>query len=105
MPNNLPTAGPWGTRSEYLVDQALDNALEATPDELRAMRPVAAPQQAFPRRTGFQANQWTIEQVLNIDRLTPTYRSWTSGMPAQTSIMSDQAWGGSARNALSEGTF
>lgn len=69
------------------------------------MRPIAAPQQAFPDRTGFQQNAWTIEEVLNIDRLTPTYRSWISGMPAMPSVMSDQSWSGTARNALSEGTF
>lgn len=105
MPNELPTAGPWPTRSEYLIDEALNDALEATPDELRKMRPIASPQQLFPKRTGFQQNQWTIEEVLNIDRLTPTYRSWVSGMPVMPSVMSDQSWSGTARNALSEGTF
>lgn len=69
------------------------------------MRPVAAPQDPFPARTGFQQNPWDIEQVLNIDRYTPTYRSWVSGMPVMPSVLSDYTWQGTSRNSLSEGTF
>lgn len=104
-PNQLPTAGPWATRSEFLVDQALQNALAGTPAQIRAMRPVAAPQDPFPKRTGFRANPWDINQVLNIDRYTPTYRSWVSGMPVMPSVISDYTWEGTSRNAMSEGTF
>jgi hypothetical protein len=100
---SLPKAGPWATRQEYLVDQALESALALTDDQLRVMRPVASPQQLFPMRTGFQASQWTIEEVLNIDRRTPTYRSWVSGAPVMTRILSDYSFSGSARNAMMEG--
>ncbi len=84
--NQLPKAGPWATRQEFLVDQALDNALSATSAELRRLRPVARPQVLFPERVGFASDQWTIEEVLNIDRRTPTYRSWVSGMPVMRKI-------------------
>lgn len=98
-------ANPWASRSEMLVDMALQNALAGSPDQLRAMRPVAAPQVLFPDRTGFAKATPTVQQVLNIDRMTPTYRSWVSGMPVQTSVLSDHSWSGTARNALSEGIF
>jgi len=42
---------------------------------------------------------------MNIDRYTPSYRSWVSGMPVMPSVMSDQSWSGTARNAMSEGTW
>ena len=96
---------PWQSREEMLTDLALRDALAGTPDEIRAMRPVAAPQNPFPDRVGFQQNQWTIHEVMNIDRYTPTYRSWLSGMPVRPSVMSDQSWSGTARNAMSEGTW
>lgn len=98
-------SNPWASRSEMLVDMALEDALAGTPDEIRAMRPVAAPQILFPDRVGFAKAVPTVQQVLNIDRMTPSYRSWVSGMPTQTSVMSDQAWSGTARNALSEGIY
>lgn len=98
-------SNPWASRSEMLVDLALENALAGTPEQIRMMRPVAAPQKLFPDRQGFAKATPTVQQVLNIDRQTPTYRSWISGMPTMTSVMSDQSWSGTARNALSEGTF
>jgi hypothetical protein len=98
-------SSPWQSRSEFLVDQALENALAQSPDELRKMRPVALPQQLNPKRTGLRQSPATIDQVLNIDRYTPTYRSWVSGMPVQSSIMSDRSWSGTARNAMSEGIW
>lgn len=98
-------SNPWASRTEMLVDMALQNALAGTTEEIRNMRPVAAPQKLFPDRTGFSKATPTVQQVLNIDRMTPSYRSWISGMPTMTSVMSDQAWSGTARNALSEGTF
>lgn len=93
------------SREEFLVDQALSNALASTPEELRAMRPAAAPQNPFPERRGFVKTEWDVETVLNIDRYTPTYRSWLSGMPVQRSIMSDHSWSGTARNSMSEGIW
>jgi hypothetical protein len=105
MANQLPTAGPWASRSEMLVDQALRNALAASPDELRKMRPIASPQQLFPERTGFASSQSGINEVLNVDRRTPTYRSWVSGIMTQSSVISDYTWEGSSRNSMSEGVF
>ena len=40
------------------------------------MRPVAAPQNPFPERRGYAKNEWDIMEVMNIDRYTPSYRSW-----------------------------
>jgi hypothetical protein len=91
---------PWASRTEMLVDEALDNALEATPDQLRAMRPVARPQNPFPERQGYGKWEMTVDQVFNIDRQFPTYRSWVSGAPVMQSVMSDQSWSGTARNSL-----
>ena len=96
---------PWQSREEFLVDQALENALAGTDEEIQAMRPAAAPQNPFPDRLGFRKNTWTIGEVLNVDRYTPTYRSWLSGMPVRPSVMSDQSWSGTARNAMSEGIW
>jgi hypothetical protein len=103
--SKIPTAGPWASRSEQLVDQALNTALSMTPDQLRKMRPIAAPQKLNPQRTGFQQRQSTINDVLNVDRRTPTYRSWVSGVITQPSVISDYTWEGSSRNAMSEGIF
>ena len=104
-PNIPTTAGPWATRSEYLVDEALKSALSRTPEQLRMMRPAAAPQQLFPERQGYTRQPWDINQVLNIDRYTPTYRSWMSGMPVMPSVMSDYTWSGSSRNSMSQGQY
>lgn len=102
---HVTVARPWQTRSEYLVDLALESALSATPEELREMRPVAAPIALFPERRGFAKNVWNIMEVMNIDRYNPTRRSWMSGMPVMPSVMSDQSWSGTARNAMSEGMW
>lgn len=98
-------ARPWQSRSEYLVDLALQSALAATPDELREMRPIAMPLNPFPERRGYAKQIWDIDTVLNIDRYNPTRRSWMSGMPVMRSVMSDQSWSGTARNAMSEGMW
>lgn len=98
---------PWQSRAEYLIDMAMDNALAATTDQLRVMRPVVAPMNPFPERTGFSVQTWTIQEVLNIDRRVPSYRSWTSGMPVMPSVLSDyseQNWTGSSRNSMTEGS-
>jgi hypothetical protein len=98
-------ARPWQSHAEDLVDQALSNALEAPEAQIRRLRPLTGPQDPFPDRLGFRQESWTIEEVLNIDRRTPTHRSWMSGMPVEPSVMSDQSWSGSARNAFTEGVF
>ena len=96
---------PWQSREEMLTDIALSDALEGTYSQIKNMRPVAGPQQTFPERTGFRQQTWTVGEVLNIGRRTPTYRSWLSGMPVRPSVLSDQSWSGTARNALSEGIW
>lgn len=98
---------PWQSREEFLVDVSLMNNIsdDAT---IRSTQPANKPQELFPARTGFAKNEWTLEEVLNVDRYTPTYRSWMSGMPVRPSILSDYSdrmWSGAARNAMSEGTF
>lgn len=91
---------PWQSREEMLVDIAMENAL-AAPERLRAMGPPewAIPPVVGPHRTA------TIEDVLGISRNMRNNRTWLSGMPVRRSIMSDQAWSGTARNALSEGVW
>ncbi len=72
-------AKPWATRQEMLVDLALESAI-SDPETIRQTRPVV-PQFLFPQREGFGKQEHTIMSVMNIDRYTPTYRSWISGMP------------------------
>jgi hypothetical protein len=95
---------PWQSRAEYLVDDALMRARAGTDDEIRNMRPLAAPQELFPARTGFMKNDWTVTEVMNIDRQTPSYRSWISGMPSMKSSLADPnivpGAEGSTRNSM-----
>lgn len=96
---------PWQSREEMLTDIALQSALGGTYEQIKTMRPAAGPQKPFPARTGFRQQSWTVEEVLGIGRSTPSYRSWLSGMPVRPSVLSDQSWSGTARNALSEGIW
>lgn len=91
---------PWQSRTEYLVDDALMRATAGTDDEIRNMRSVAGVQNPFPERLGFTKEEWTIQEVLNVDRRTPTYRSWTSGFTQQRSVLSDQGAEASTRNSM-----
>lgn len=91
---------PWQSREEMLVDIAMENAL-ASVDHLRAMGP---PEWARPVGA-VQHHAATIEDVLGLDRRARNNRSWLSGMPVRRSVMSDQSWSGTARNALSEGAW
>lgn len=70
---------PWQSRSEMLVDMALQSAI-STPEDIRAIRPVV-PQQLFPDSRGMSKQEMTVSDVLTIDRQFPTYRSWISGAP------------------------
>lgn len=98
-------SGPWQSRAEFLVDQALESALSYSDNELRNMHSPSVPVNLFPPRQGFQSQPWDLYGVLNIDRMVPTKRSWMSGMPVMRSTMSDQSFSGSARNAFTEGIF
>jgi hypothetical protein len=93
------TSRPWQTRTEYLVDQALE-VRDIPADYLRQMRPAAAPQNPFPERRGFAQQAWDVNSVLNIDRYTPTYRTWISGMPSMRSQLNDQGSSASTRNTM-----
>lgn len=102
-PQNSYPSKPFASRSEMLVDHALRYAT-MDPNAIRDMRPVARPQQLFPSREG--ANQaWTIEGVLNIDRFTPSYRSWQSGMQMQRSPIAEQGQEGTLRHSMQTTTF
>lgn len=98
-------SGPWQSRAEFLVDQALESALAYSDAELRVMHSPSVPVDLFPARNGFQSQPWDLYGVLNIDRMVPTNRSWMSGMPVMRSTMSDQSWSGTARNSFTEGVF
>ena len=94
----IPQYKPDTTRSEAIVDRAL--AIGQIPrEQIEVMRPAAAPQELFPSKAG-KAFQWTIDGVLNINRTTPLYRSWTSGMPQQWTTLTDDGYSGSTRNSL-----
>lgn len=84
------------SREEQLVDLALAATLAATPDEIRNMEPIR-PQTMFGADVG-PKEEWTLAQVMNIDRTTPTYRSWTSGSNVQPVPVYDRMWSGSLRN-------
>ena len=81
---------PWQSRTEFLVDESLKAAL-APEEEIRAMRPYVGAQQLFPERTGFQREDWTIGEVMNIDRRTPNYRSWVSGYTVERSLLAGES--------------
>ena len=98
-------SGPWQSHAEFLVDQAMESALSATPAQLRKMRSPSVTQELFPERAGYAGQTWDLYAVLNIDRMVPTYRSWTSGMPVMRSTISDHSYSGSARNSFTEGVF
>jgi hypothetical protein len=70
---------PWQSRSEMLVDQALQSAI-SDPETIRATRPVV-PQQLFPETRGIMKREMSVMDVLTVDRQFPTYRSWISGAP------------------------
>lgn len=70
---------PWQSRSEMLVDQALQSAI-SDQETIRKIRPLS-PQQLFPKTRGMVKQEMTIMDVLNTPRTMPNYRSWVSGAP------------------------
>lgn len=95
--------GPWQSREEYLVDDALARALAGTREQLEVMRPIALPQQLFPNRLGFRQMQPTITDVFAIGREGVTNRSWLSGMPVRPAVITDQTWSSGTRNSTLAG--
>lgn len=91
-------AGPWQSRQEFLTDQALQAAI-SDPDTIRQIRPVV-PQQLFPPRDGFGKQALTIMSVLNMNRYTPSYRSWLSGMPVMKNDFEEGNFSGSSRYSM-----
>lgn len=79
MAQQMPTERPWQSRSEMLVDMALQSAV-SDPDTIRQIRP-SHPMELMPRRDGFAKQTMTIYDVLNVDRYAPSNRSWVSGAP------------------------
>ena len=97
---------PFQSREEFLVDESLQIAY-APAEAIRQIRPVA-PVILHAERRGFTTSQAGFHDVLSADRLAPSNRSWVSGVIVQPSIISDYSdtkWGGSARNAMSEGVY
>jgi hypothetical protein len=92
---------PWQSRTEYLVDQALDTWF-AEDDALRNMVSPAVTWQHLPNpdRTGFRKREATIEDVLNIDRYMPTNHSWVSGFPMQKTFVEDQSQSAGSRYSM-----
>jgi hypothetical protein len=78
MANQVPYK-PWQSMSEALVDQALQSAI-SDPETIRSIRPTTAPY-LFPETRGMGKSSPTIYDILNIDRVVPTRRSWISGAP------------------------
>lgn len=79
MAQQMPTERPWQSRSEMLVDMALQSAV-SDPDTIRQIRP-NQPQELMPPRLGFAKQAISIYDVLSVDRYAPSNRSWVSGAP------------------------
>lgn len=80
---NGRAGAPWQSRTEYLVDQALQS-WDTSDEALRYQRPQGVPDRPlFPARTGMRRSEATIRDVLNIDRYMATNRSWVSGFPIE----------------------
>lgn len=90
---------PWQSRSEMLVDQALQSAI-SDPKTIRETRPVV-PQQLFPQTRGIAKREMNVMDVLTVDRQFPTYRSWISGAPEmfRNGFMEDN-FSGSSRYSM-----
>lgn len=78
-------AKPWGTRQEFLVDQALQAAI-SDPETIRQTRPVV-PQQLFPQTRGMIKQEPNLMSVFNLSRYGVSYRSWVSGTPVMPALM------------------
>jgi len=90
---------PNQSRSETLVDQALQSAI-SDPDTIRKIRP-AVPQQLFTNSRGMVKQSLGIMDVLNIDRNFPTNRSWLSGAPVMfRNGFVDPSFSGSSRYSM-----
>lgn len=90
--------GPWQTRQELLTDEALQSAI-SDPETIRAIRPPIAID-PFPPRVGFDRRVPSVTDIMNIDRYTPSRRSWVSGMPVMRSQLMDGSFEGSGRYSM-----
>lgn len=90
--------GPWQTRQEFLVDQALQAAI-SDPETIRQTRP-AVPQYLFPPKEGFSKQEHTIFSVMNMNRYMPSARSWLSGMPVMQEAFENGEFSGSSRYSM-----
>ena len=91
-------AGPWQTRQENLVDQALVSAI-SDPETIRAIRPVV-PQELLPNTRGIAKQEPTVFDALSANRYAPTYRSWISGISVMRNSVVDTDFTGSGRYSM-----
>jgi len=100
MAQQLPSARPWQSHTEMLVDMALQNAV-SDPDTIRQIRPVH-PQQLFTSREGYAKQTMGIMDVLNIDRYVASNRSWVSGAPVmfRDGGLTDDMFSGASRYSM-----
>jgi hypothetical protein len=68
---------PWQNPNEGFAVSSAGRLAQMPAEEVQAIRP-AVPQQLFPEEYGYDQTPVTIEQVLDINRWTPSIRSWTS---------------------------
>lgn len=99
MAQQLPSARPWQSRSEMLVDMALQSAV-SDPDTIRQIRP-EHPRELMPPREGYAKQTLGVMDVLNIDRYVASNHSWVSGAPVmfRNGFMEDN-WQGSSRYSM-----
>lgn len=91
-------AGPWQTRQENLVDQALASAI-SDPETIRAIRPTV-PQVLLPNTRGITKREPTIYDALGLRRSLPTARSWISGISVMRTSNEDTDFTGSSRYSM-----
>ena len=91
---------PWQTRSEFLVSHALVTQLDASEEELRVMQPISGPRPLFPPRTSEPRVEWTVDDVLDVDRYAARNDSWVSGAPVQRSVIAEEGTQASSRYSM-----
>ena len=91
---------PWQSKESFIVSEAMRLA-EVPADEIRKIRP-ATPQTLFPDPESFYEREpLTIEATFDIERWSPSVRSWISGPSREVrrSDMQQDMWSGTSRNA------
>jgi hypothetical protein len=89
---------PFDSKEEYVVSEAM-RLMQVSADVIRQTRP-PVPQMLFPPIYGYDTTPLTIDQVLDVNRWAPQYRSYSSGIsraPRRTDFTEDM-WSGTLRN-------